>query len=405
MSVRSQHTPWRLASVCWFAAWSVFAAAPACSREVLLGQIGETADLAARPDPRADLELSAERLHYRSTQPLATAADPRAIQGADLDRDGQLDLVVAHGAARLVRSFLGGGDGTFPRVYDTPCADVATAVAVADFNQDQRLDLAVMLGTPGRLQVLAGNGDGTFTAARDYSTGSGPLLAIDLNGDGRVDVAVATASEVVVLWSGALGVGFEPLTPSRHPIPSAATALAAGNLDRDGFPDLVVAMSPLPALHILSNNGSGGFRVRSPMLLEPSQTIALVALDGSGVPSGVVTGATTLSILNNRDGILVQDLKLAISYPVGRDPRFLASADLDRDGNFDLVTSSGSENTLSILFGSGAGDVQRLGATLRIAAPAAALALADWNKDTIPDVALVTATPPELHLLVGATQP
>ena len=168
--------------------------------------------------------------------------------------------------------------------------------------------------------------------------------------------------------------------PGSRPAPPTPTPASAGST--------AMAMSPA---------------TRATALLTPE-----AVPDRSGPTSSraaVVTGATTLSILNNRDGILVQDLKLAISYPVGRDPRFLASADLDRDGNSDLVTSSGSENTLSILFGSGAGDVQRLGATLRIAAPAAALALADWNKDTIPDVALVTATPPELHLLIGATQP
>lgn len=407
MPVRSQRTPWMLAPVCWFACWSAVAATlPACSREVLLGHISEPPELGPPPDPGADFGSSAERIHFRSTQPLATAADPQAIQGADLDRDGRIDLIVAHGAAKLVRSFLGGGDGTFPRFFDTPCGDPVSDLAVADFNQDQRLDLAVMLATQGRLQVFAGSGDGTFTAARAYATGSGPLLATDLNGDGHLDIAVATAGEVVILLSGSLGIGFEPLTPSRIPLPSAASALAAADLNRDGFPDLTIAMGALPALRVLINDGSGSFRVSSPMLVEPAQTVALVALSAGGAPSGVVTGATTLSLLSNRgDGTLFQDLKIGIRYPVGPDPRRLASADLDRDGNLDLLTASASEATLSVLFGTGAGDIQRIGSTLRIAAPAAALAIGDWNHDATPDIAVATTTPPELQILVGLLPP
>lgn len=406
MPVRSQRSSWILAPLCWLACGSALASAlPACSREVLLGSIRVSPEPDASPDTGRDLASSPERVLYRGIQPLATAADPQAIQSADLDRDGRLDLVVTHGGAQLVRSYLGGGDGAFPRSYDTPCGDAVTSVAVADFNQDQRLDLAVMLATQGRLQVLAGRGDGTFTAARAYPTGSGPLLATDLNGDGRLDLAVATAGEVVILLGGPLGIGFEPLTPSRHPLPSAASALAAADLNRDRLPDLVVAMGGLPALRVLLNDGSGGFRASAPALVEPSSTLALVALDPASAPSAVVTGTANLSILSNRDGTLFQDLKLALFYPVGREPRRLTSADLDRDGRLDLLTASASEATLTVLFGTGAGDVQLPGATLRLAAPAAALAIADWNGDAVPDLAVVSSTPPELHLLIGLPQP
>lgn len=311
---------------------------------------------------------------------------------------------MAHGQAKLVRSFLGSGDGSFPRFYDTPCSDAVTGLIVADFNADLRPDLAVILATQGLVQVFAGLGDGSFTAARTYATGSGPLLTADFNGDGRPDIAVATASEVVVLLSGPLGVGFEAVTPSRYPIPSAASALAARDLNRDQFPDLVIAMDGLAALHVLINDGHGGFRISSTELGEPSSTIALVDLDASGLPKGVVTGADTLSLLYNQGGRLFQDSKFTIRYPVGRNPHLLASADLDRDGHLDLLTGSADEPTLSVLYGSGTGDIGRVGAPLPIAAPATALTIGDWNQDAIPDVALVTPAPAQLHVLLGLGQ-
>ncbi|HRI48730.1 MAG TPA: VCBS repeat-containing protein [Pseudomonadota bacterium] len=399
MSLRCPAGPWVLA---FFYGLLGAVTLPACEREVLLGYLSPTP---ASHDAGADSGPAGDPLRFRTALSLALELEPQAIASADLDRDGQPDLIVAHGAAKLIRAFLGSGDGTFPRVADTACGAATAGLVVADFNADQRPDLAVSLVGPGQVQVLAGRGDGTFTAARTYATGSGPLAAADLNGDGRPDLAIATASEVVILLSGPLGVGFEPLTPARYPIAGAASALAAGDLNRDRFIDLAVALGGLPQLAVLSNSGSGGFSLSSAALVEPSQTMALVALDGSGAPKGAVTGASTLTLLENQGGRLTQDLKLGFRYPVGPDPRLLQSADFDLDGHLDLLTASASEPTLSVLFGSGAGDLRHAAATVRLAAPAAALSIGDWNHDAVRDLAVVTVSPPQLHVMLGGEQP
>ena len=398
MSIRCPARPWVLAI---FSGLLGAVTLPACEREVLLGYLSQTP---ATRDAGADSGPGGDPLSFRAAGPLALAPEPQAMVSADLDRDGQLDLIVAHGSAKLVRTFLGSGDGTFPRAADTPCGDATAGLVVADFNADQRPDLAVILVSQGLVQVLAGRGDGTFTAARTYATGRGPLAAADLNGDGRSDLAVATASEVVVLLSGPLGVGFEPLTAARYPIPGAASALATGDLNRDHFTDLAVALGGLPALAVLRNNGSGGFSVSSTALVEPSQTVALVALDSSRAPKGAVTGASTLTLLENEGGRLSQDLKLVFRHPIGRDPQLLDSADFDLDGHLDLLAASASEPTLSFLLGSGTGDLRGPGATVRLAAPAAALSIGDWNRDAALDLAVVTGSPPQLHVLLGGGQ-
>jgi hypothetical protein len=158
-------------------------------------------------------------------------------------------------------------------------------------------------------------------------------------------------------------------------------------------------------LEVLINNGSGSFVLSSAALQEPSHTVALAALVDSGAPLGVVTGASTLTLLVNQGGILYQDAKFTIRYPVGPDPRLLESADLDRDGHLDLLTASASEPTLSVLLGGGSGDLSSLGITLHISAPATALTIGDWNHDGLADLALLTAAPPELQVLLGSATP
>src|SRR5947209_7078526 len=66
-------------------------------------------------------------------------------------------------------------------------------VAIGDLNGDGRLDLAVTNWGSGNASVLLGDGNGTFANAVNYATGTQPLaLALgDLDGDGMLDLAVA----------------------------------------------------------------------------------------------------------------------------------------------------------------------------------------------------------------------
>ncbi|MCU1317209.1 MAG: repeat protein, partial [Candidatus Acidoferrum typicum] len=100
------------------------------------------------------------------------------------------DLIVAGGGVAVL---LGKGNGAFwgPAIYNTSSS--AGAVQVADVDGDGKLDVAVTSGSLGStLSVLRGRGYGTFDAAVAYSVGAGAtgLAVADFNGDGGLDVAV-----------------------------------------------------------------------------------------------------------------------------------------------------------------------------------------------------------------------
>ena len=82
-----------------------------------------------------------------------------------------------------------------PWNYGVPCC--SASVAVGDFNGDGRPDLVVAGngGESGGVAVLLGDGDGTFQSPLGYAAGKTPEAAAlgDFNGDGRLDVVVATA--------------------------------------------------------------------------------------------------------------------------------------------------------------------------------------------------------------------
>ena len=89
-----------------------------------------------------------------------------ASVAADLNSDGNPDLVTVNQYSNDVSVLLGNGDGTFQTPTTYPVGLDPVAVAVGDFNGDNRSDLAVAFGNPaagmpGGVALLFGNGDGS----------------------------------------------------------------------------------------------------------------------------------------------------------------------------------------------------------------------------------------------------
>jgi hypothetical protein len=129
----------------------------------------------------------------------------------DFSGDGKLDVVTAGLSSASIR--LGHGDGTLGDQVDLVTNDVIDwGLAAADFNGDGSLDLAIA-SQLGAVSVLLGNGDGTFQPRVDYVGGFGPmgLTAADLDGDGKVDLAVADFGNTVNVLKGNGDGTFTPL--------------------------------------------------------------------------------------------------------------------------------------------------------------------------------------------------
>jgi hypothetical protein len=106
-----------------------------------------------------------------------------------------------------VSVLLNAGNGAFAAKVDYATGAGPASVTAADFDGDGRLDLAVATFN-NILRVRLNAGNGTFGAGIDYLTGTNPqsLASADFNGDGRPDLAVANGddSNVSVLLNSCL---------------------------------------------------------------------------------------------------------------------------------------------------------------------------------------------------------
>jgi len=292
--------------------------------------------------------------------PYAVGTSPRSIAVGDFNGDGKPDLAVANFNDGTVTVLLNSTTGVFTAATNSPFTVGAgpTSVVVGDFNGDGKLDLAFTNAFGNNVTLLLGDGTGNFTAATSspFAVGAGPhsLVAADFNGDGKLDLAVANATDgtvTVLLGTGSGGFTAAPGSPfaaGADPI-----FVAEGDFHGNGKPDLALVNEGNDTVTVLLNNGSGGFTAApaSPFPVG-SQPVAVAVADfnGDGNPDLVITNSgsdTVTELLGNGKGGFTQ--APGSPFPVGTDPEFVAVADFNGDSKPDLAVANSDDNTVTVL--------------------------------------------------------
>jgi hypothetical protein len=187
---------------------------------------------------------------------------------------------------------LNNGTGTFATAVNYVTGQSPRSIIIAELNGDGRLDLAVANGTSDNVSVLLNNGGGTFAAPVNYAAGitPGSIATGDLNGDGISDLAVANqgrnnqpSRQVSVFLNNGNGTFGAAVN---FTIESLPYSVAIGDVNSDGKSDLVVAASS--GVIVLINNCTAS-----------TLPVTLINLKAYQKTGGIQVEWTTLTELNS----------------------------------------------------------------------------------------------------------
>lgn len=379
---------------------------------------------------------------------------PNGIAVGDLNGDGLPDIVTSDYGFNTANTPTG---LSFPR--DEPAGfTIMLATANHTFDAPREVPLTNPLSSPPGIAGVDSNGYPTSTSVVGRNDYPNSVIVADVNGDGQPALqAIITADYGAAATSTTSNTG-TVFTPSpNYPgsidveindgeghftlsqvlsDPYGPDAVAVADLSGDGTPDLIVADRYKGQIEIFKGNGDGTFNPTSMVYAVGNHPQALVVGDfsGDGKPDIVVanygtppnptnmtapTAPGSVMILQNLGNGTFAGAEVisnsAASNPAGNTVvpgtpgsyyvSALAIGDFNKDGHEDIAVANRQAGTVNILLGNGDGtftvpsvnspQVEAVGIG------PASLAVADFNDDGNPDIAVLNETVESLTILHG----
>ena len=285
--------------------------------------------------------------HVRS----AVAVQPRLFVAGRFDADPYVDIAVIHHFEPILMILAGDGKGSFHEIQREDLKRTATSIAAADFNHDGKLDLAVSL-MMDRVLILSGDGRGRFAVTHTFDPGDTPtsILPVHLNGDGHWDLLIANDGLMapgIAVFRGKGDGTFEKLQDYKTRL--RPLILSTGDYNLDGNTDLVVIYNSQSTLALFLGRGDGTLADGINFGSEGGPTSALWGdYNQDGKPDVLITNN-----LNNKfsihfgkgDGTFAYP---PATYPAGQGPFSTVYGKFSRDGVEALAIANNVGNTVSI---------------------------------------------------------
>lgn len=291
--------------------------------------------------------------------------DTEDVVTADIDEDGDIDIITLTPIQDKLSVFKNNGDGTYsgPTNYTTLNAQDLEAV---DIDNDGDIDIVTSNNNAKMMSVFMNNGSGagTFAASVDYDNGSSHnglnMTVADMNGDGFTDVIISniagspTTVKVAVFMNSGTGTFG---TPTEYAVTTSGFTLGAVDYNNDGAMDIVLADAANDEIRLWENDGTGALLSGGTLPVGDSPyNIAFAKLDSDSYIDVITPNI-------NSDNISVRLASGGFAFfnsvsntSVGDQPFAVVTGDMDADGDMDIITTNSADNSFSILANNGLGN-------------------------------------------------
>ncbi len=324
-----------------------------------------------------------------STNPLTPAANAQNVARVTPNASIDLDTSITNNSGVPVMH------SSFQRYDDVNVQSTSSGFSITparDYKAGEQLEVSIPAsdgerdcGAAGyvyRYQTSSGTAD-AFRAKTDYAVGTNPyLVAIgDLNGDGKLDLAITnlTDNSVSVLLQQSAG-GY---SRTDYAVGTKPYSVAMGDLNGDGKLDLAITNFTDSSVSVLLQSAGGYSRTDYAVGTNPIP-VAIGDLNGDGKLDLAIAnnGAASVSVLlQQNDGSYSRT-----DYTVGMNPRSVAIGDLNGDGKLDLAAVNRADSSVSVLLQQAAGGYSRTDYT--VGASPYSVAIDDLNGDRKLDLAI-----------------
>lgn len=326
---------------------------------------------------------------FPTTATLTGFDNALSIASADFNEDGIPDLAVGNSAGfdqnpvgHTISILLADGSGGFTTVSPSPSTNGHVSwIATGDFNGDGHADLVTVdsFSSPNGVRLYLGDGTGHFSGPTVISTDPhqpGSVVVADLNGDGHPDLIVPCGDTMLIFLGAGNGTFGAPtvITYPNSGNGDGAIHAAAADFNHDGHMDIVSTSGTFPGgVTVFLGDGSGTNFTRSQMQmpLTPANPVFVAAadLDGDGNADlvtadqfGCTPWGSNLAVrLGNGDGTFGASNPLSIGYgPTCVNshwqPNFIVPIDLNCDGVNDLIVANMNVTFCTVLLSPGSAD-------------------------------------------------
>jgi autotransporter-associated beta strand protein len=369
---------------------------------------------------------------FAAMQDFGVGSRPSSVSFGDVNSDGKLDLAVANWNSNTVSVLLnttmpGATAPSFAAKQDSQTGSGASFVSFGDVNSDGRLDLAVTNYSSNTVSVLLNTTTPvaampSFAAKQDFGTGSYATFVSlgDLDGDGKVDLAVANGSSaktVSVLLNTTVPGAATPSFAAKQDFSSDSSwSMSLGDLNGDGKLDLAVANDSSNTVSVLLNTtvpqASFAYKRDFSTGSEPG-AVSFGDVNGDGRVDLATAdfSSDTVSVLLDTTvpGAATPTFAAKIGFATGDRPTSVSMDDLNGDGRPDLAVANYGSNTVSVLLNTTVpGATQPSFAAKQdfvTGGLASAVSSGDINGDGRPDLVVANWNSHTVSVLLNSTAP